>query len=90
MQGTRKIVKRNISLDNIMYVAINASGKSTFETEITVFLFVLIVMCVEVYVCVIVSYIVTIVKGEIVLYTCFVYYSWRLNAMLHCKVTVIY
>ena len=32
MQGTRKIVKRNISLDNIMYVAINASGKSIFET----------------------------------------------------------
>ena len=41
-------------------------------------------------VCVIVCYIVILVKGEIVLYTCFVYYSWRLKAMLHCKVTVIY
>ena len=43
MKGTRNIVKKNNILDNIMYVAINASGKSIFETEITVFLFVLIV-----------------------------------------------
>ena len=39
MQGTRKIVKKNIILDKIMYKAINASGKTIFETEITVFLF---------------------------------------------------
>ena len=37
MLGTEKIVKKNIILNNIMYVAINASGKSIFETEITVF-----------------------------------------------------
>ena len=40
MQGTRKIVKKSIILDNFMYIAINASGKSIVETEITVFLFV--------------------------------------------------
>ena len=43
MLATRKIVKKNIILENIMYVAINASGKSIFETEITVF-FLLIVL----------------------------------------------
>ena len=32
MQGTRNIVKKNIILDNIKYIAINASGKSVLET----------------------------------------------------------
>ena len=32
MQGTRKIVKKNI-LYNIRYIAINASGKSIVETK---------------------------------------------------------
>ena len=36
IQGTRKIFKKNILLDNIKYVAISALGKSIVET---VFLF---------------------------------------------------
>ena len=31
-QGTRNIVKKNIFLDNIKYVATSASGKSIVET----------------------------------------------------------
>ena len=40
MQGTRKIVKKNFILDNIRYIAINASGKSIAETKSSMLLFV--------------------------------------------------
>ena len=40
MQGTRKIVKKNIILENFRYIAINASGKSIIENESSVLLFV--------------------------------------------------
>ena len=33
MQGTRKIVRKNIVLDNMKYVAINVSEKSVFVTD---------------------------------------------------------
>ena len=36
IHGTRKIVKKNITLDNIKYIAINASVKSFFETIVFV------------------------------------------------------
>ena len=36
MHGTKKIVEKNIILDNIKYVAINASGKSILETILMV------------------------------------------------------
>ena len=45
MQATRKIVKKNIILDNIRYIAINASGKSIVETESSVFGFVFYGKC---------------------------------------------
>ena len=37
IHGTRKIVKKNIILDNIKYVAISALGKSVVETISVVF-----------------------------------------------------
>ena len=39
IHGTRKIVKKNITLDNSKYVAINASVKSIFETIVFVIVF---------------------------------------------------
>ena len=36
IHGTRKIVKKNITLDNIKYIAINASVKWIFETIVFV------------------------------------------------------
>ena len=40
IHGTRKIVKKNIILDNIKYVAISALGKSIVETVLFTLLFV--------------------------------------------------
>ena len=40
MQGTRKIFKQNIILDNIIYIAINASGKSIVKLKFLCFWFV--------------------------------------------------
>ena len=40
IHGTRKIVKKNITLDISKYVAINASVKSIFETIVCTFMFV--------------------------------------------------
>ena len=37
IHGTRKIVKKNIILDDIKYVAVSALGKSIFETVFVVF-----------------------------------------------------
>ena len=37
IHGTRKIVKKNIILDKIKYVAISALGKSIVETIFVVF-----------------------------------------------------
>ena len=37
IHGTRKIVKKNIILDNVKYVAISALGKSIVETVFVVF-----------------------------------------------------
>ena len=37
IHGKRKIVKKNIILDNIKYVAISALGKSIVETVFVVF-----------------------------------------------------
>ena len=39
IHGTGKIVKKNITLDNNKYVAINASVKSIFETIVFVLVF---------------------------------------------------
>ena len=39
IHGTRKIVKKNITLDNSKYVAINACVKSIFETIVFVLVF---------------------------------------------------
>ena len=36
IHGTRKLVKKNIILDKIKYVAINALGKSILETSCVV------------------------------------------------------
>ena len=45
IQGTKKIVKKNIILDNIKYVAISASGKSIVET-ILLFKFIFVFICI--------------------------------------------
>ena len=39
IHGTITIVKKNITLDNIKYIAINASVKSIFETIVFVLVF---------------------------------------------------
>ena len=39
IHGTRRIVKKTITLDNSKYVAINASVKSIFETIVFVLVF---------------------------------------------------
>ena len=45
IHGTRKIVKKNIILDNIKYVAINALGKSIVETIRVVFSVLFVSIC---------------------------------------------
>ena len=45
IQGTRKIVKKNIILDNIKDVAISALGKSIVET-VLLFLFIFVYICI--------------------------------------------
>ena len=48
IHGTRKIVKKNIILDKIKYVAISALGKSIVETVFVVFF----TFCLFYYLCV--------------------------------------